>query len=78
MSGTLQQLNELGKGQLIDKSYTFKNGVKVTLDGIMLDDNKMIVFFTNYDSEGNAYDRLSFTSLESTFGSINGGIGLNA
>jgi hypothetical protein len=46
MTGTLQELNEMGKGQLINQSHTFQNGVKITLDGIMLDDNNMVVFYT--------------------------------
>ncbi|WP_432403089.1 DUF4179 domain-containing protein [Wukongibacter sp. M2B1] len=50
MNGTLSQLNESGKGQLIGKSYSFKNGVTITLDGIMLDDNKLIAFYTIKDS----------------------------
>lgn len=54
MDGTLSELNELGKGQIIDKSYTFTNGVKVTLDGVMLDDNKMIIFYSIYDPNGDA------------------------
>ncbi|MGI6066817.1 MAG: DUF4179 domain-containing protein [Bacillota bacterium] len=52
MSGTLRELNELGSGQTIGKSYTFKNGVSVTLDGIMLDDNQMLVFYTIKDPKG--------------------------
>ena len=52
MDGTLKELNKLGKGQIIDKSYTFKNGLKLTLDGVMLDDNKMIVFYSIYDPSG--------------------------
>jgi len=56
MTGTLKQLNELGKGQTIDKSYQFANGVKVTLDGIMLDDNQMLVFYTVNDPKGNVSD----------------------
>lgn len=56
MNGTLQQLNELGKGQLIDKSYTFKNGVKVTLDGVMLDDTQLLAFLTVKDSRGKLED----------------------
>lgn len=56
MSGTLKELNELGKGQRIDKSYTFKNGIKVTLDAIMLDDNNMVVFYTIYSPDGNVKD----------------------
>lgn len=52
MDGTLSELNELGKGQIIDKSYTFSNGVKVILDGVMLDDNNLIVFYSIYDPKG--------------------------
>lgn len=52
LTGTLKELNELGKGQSIGKSYTFKNGVSVTLDGIMLDDNQMLVFYTVKDPRG--------------------------
>ncbi len=52
MDGTLSELNKLGKGQIIDKSYTFNNGVKITLDGVMLDDNKMIIFYNINDHDG--------------------------
>lgn len=75
MNGTLQQLNDLGKGQLIDKSYTFDSGDKVTLDGIMMDDNKLIVFYTEFYPEGRVDNLNMWASLESTFGSINGGGG---
>lgn len=53
MTGTLKELNELGKGQVIDKSYTFKNGASVTLDGVMLDDNQLLMFYTIKNPEGN-------------------------
>lgn len=53
MNGTLKELDELGEGQAINKSYEFKNGVKITLDGIMLDDNNLIAFYTIYAPEGN-------------------------
>src|SRR5699024_3050744 len=71
MNGTLQELNELGRGQIIDKSYTFKNGIKVTLDGIMLDDNNLILFHTIKDPSGNvedAYLDLEIHQLEGLFG----------
>ncbi len=45
MDGDLKELNELGKGQIIEKSYTFTNGLEVILDGIMLDKNQMLVFY---------------------------------
>lgn len=56
MNGTLRELNELGKGQIIDKSYIFKNGLKLTLDGIMIDDNNMVVFYTIYSPDGKVED----------------------
>ncbi|NLM22363.1 MAG: DUF4179 domain-containing protein [Peptococcaceae bacterium] len=56
MTGTLQELNEMGKGQLLNQSHTFKNGVKITLDGIMLDDNNMVVFYTIHSPQGNVMD----------------------
>ncbi len=71
MDGTLQELNELGKGQIINKSYTFKDGIKVTLDGIMLDDNNLIVFYTINDPSGNVQeiDRdLGFMYVQGLFG----------
>jgi len=54
MDGNLKQLNELGKGQAIGKSHRFKNGVTVTLDGIMLDENQMLAFYTIKDPKGKA------------------------
>lgn len=56
MNGTLRQLNELGKGQPIGKSYTFKNGITVTLDGIMVDENQFLAFYTVKNPKGNVDD----------------------
>lgn len=44
--GSLKELNELGMGQEINKSYKFKNGTEVLLDGVMMDDNKLVVMYT--------------------------------
>ena len=52
MNGTLKQLNELGRGQLVEKDYTFENGLTVILDGIMLDENQLLVFYTINDPKG--------------------------
>lgn len=62
MNGTLKQLNELGKGQPIGKSYTFKNGLTVTLDGIMVDENQLLAFYTVKDPNG-AVDEISHISM---------------
>lgn len=56
MNGTLKKLDELGEGQGIGKTYEFKNGVSITLDGIMLDDNNLVAFYTVYDPDGNVED----------------------
>ncbi|MCM1988626.1 DUF4179 domain-containing protein [Oceanirhabdus seepicola] len=46
MSSSLKQLNKNYKGQIIDKSYTFKDGTVITLDGIMIDSNKLVAFYS--------------------------------
>ncbi len=43
--GALGRLNEEGRGQQIGKSCLFSNGVEVTIDGIMFDDNELVVFY---------------------------------
>lgn len=53
MNDTLNNLNNLGKGQEINKSYQFANGITVTLDGIMVDDNSLIAFYTIKKEDGN-------------------------
>ncbi|MEA1962016.1 MAG: DUF4179 domain-containing protein [Bacillota bacterium] len=53
MNGTLNDLNEMGKGQVINESYTSKTGIIVTLDGIMLDDNQLIAFYSIQNPSGN-------------------------
>lgn len=53
MNETLKELNESGKGQIIGKSYTFDNGTIVTLDGVMVDDNQLLLFYTEKNPKGN-------------------------
>lgn len=52
MSGTLKELNKLGKGQFIGKSFALKNGATITLDGIMLDESQLIAFYCVKDPTG--------------------------
>ncbi|MGE4273504.1 MAG: DUF4179 domain-containing protein [Desulfitobacterium sp.] len=69
MDGTLRELNNLGKGQLIGKSHTFANGVSLTVDYVMLDENQLLLFYTVKDPAGKVNDALSpFMSLEGFFG----------
>ena len=56
MSGTLQDLNNAGRGQIINKTHSFSDGVSVTLDGVMLDDNNLILFYSIGDPNRNVED----------------------
>ncbi|MTI54902.1 DUF4179 domain-containing protein [Geosporobacter ferrireducens] len=61
MWGTLKDLNELGEGQPVNESYTFGNGVTITLDGIMVDDNQLLAFYTIKDPSGKVDQVRSYT-----------------
>jgi hypothetical protein len=63
MSESLKELNENGKGQVIDKSFTFSNGDKVTLDGIMVDDNQLLLFYTEKKADGNIDENTMSSSI---------------
>jgi hypothetical protein len=56
MNGTLKELNKMGMGQNIDKSYEFTNGIKATLNGVMIDDNQLLAFYTIEYPGGNVED----------------------
>lgn len=80
MDANLKKLNELGKGQSIGKSFTFKNGLVFTLDGIMVDDNKLLTFYTIKTPTGNIEDvdigltingKLESNLAHSSYGNIN-------
>lgn len=45
MSEGLQELNNSGRGQFINKTHSFNDGVSVTLDGVMLDANCLVLFY---------------------------------
>lgn len=52
MSSTLKKLNDLGKGQAIGESHTFSNGVIFKLDGVMIDENQLLAFYTVTEPSG--------------------------
>ncbi|MFC4402469.1 DUF4179 domain-containing protein [Gracilibacillus xinjiangensis] len=45
-SDTLQHLNDLGMGQTVNKSITFEDNVTFTIDGVIVDDNQLVMFYT--------------------------------
>ena len=51
--GSLKKLNEEGKGQEINKSCTFSNGVTVTIDGFVFDDNHWVFYYKVHCESGN-------------------------
>lgn len=56
MDGTLSELNKLDRSQIINKSHTFEDGTKITLDAIMLDANNLVLFYSFYNSDGKLND----------------------
>ena len=56
MSEGIQDLNSSGRGQIVDKTYSFDDGVSVTLDGVMLDANNLVLFYTITDPNKNVQD----------------------
>ncbi|MGP4041244.1 DUF4179 domain-containing protein [Gracilibacillus sp. D59] len=53
ISETLQNLNEWGNGQRLNESITFKNGVTFTVNGVMVDDNQLIIYYTATSQKSN-------------------------
>lgn len=67
--GTLADLNNQGMGQIVNKTYIFKNGMKVTLDGVMIDENQLVAFYTVKDPSGNSgYDLMGNLSFKGFWG----------
>lgn len=62
MSHYLKDINDMGRGQVLEESYVSKQGFIVMLDGVMLDDNQLIMFATVKDRRGNV-DKISLESL---------------
>ncbi|WP_261134360.1 DUF4179 domain-containing protein [Bacillus sp. Marseille-Q3570] len=72
LTDSLSDLNEQGKGQVIDKSTELPNGIQVTVDGLMLDKNRLIVMYTVFDPRKNIEHKFSDFNIkmESFFGQI--------
>ncbi|MHB8077103.1 DUF4179 domain-containing protein [Desulfosporosinus fructosivorans] len=52
MNASLKQLSDLGQGQSIGKSVSFANGVSLTVDYVVLDENQLLMFYTVNDPSG--------------------------
>lgn len=52
LSGTLKQLNEDGFGQSIDQSITLEDGTILTINGIISDENQLLLLYTLFNENG--------------------------
>lgn len=73
MNASLKQLSELGKGQPVGKSFIFDDGVSLTVDYVMLDENQLLLFYTIKDPSGHVdkNDISAFMSLKAFWGEYN-------
>lgn len=52
ISSTLQELNDQGMGQLVDRKATLSDGTELTINGIMTDANQLIMYYTLANPKG--------------------------
>ena len=52
LHGTLQQLNDEGMGQIVDKKTTLVDGTVLTINGVMADANQFIMYYTLTNPDG--------------------------
>lgn len=69
--GSLSDLNKIGRGQEINKSYKLKNGTEVFLDGIFLDSNKLVILYKIVGGDKDKITKFSHPKLKGIFGEIN-------
>lgn len=51
-SGTLNDLNEKGYGQIIEKEAVLSDGTKLTINGAMADENQFVLYYTMANESG--------------------------
>lgn len=74
MPATLAQLNESDKGQSIDRKIMLTDGTELRLEGLMTDENQLVLYYTLSNPEGLGEDislmKLTglFTNSSSRFG----------
>ncbi|MGP1908865.1 DUF4179 domain-containing protein [Metabacillus sp. JX24] len=51
-SGTLNDLNEKGYGQIIEKDSILSDGTKLTINGAMADENQFVLYYTMANENG--------------------------
>ncbi|CAM3883674.1 DUF4179 domain-containing protein [Mesobacillus thioparans] len=52
ISGTMKDLNEKGMGQVVDQRTTLFDGTELVIDGIMTDENQLVMYYTLSNPQG--------------------------
>lgn len=65
MSNTLAQLNEEESGQSVDRKVMLAKGTELFLDGIMTDENQLILYYTLTNSKG-IVEEVQFSKITGT------------
>jgi hypothetical protein len=52
INGTLKELNEAGRGQIVDETATLADGTELTINGMMSDANQLIMYYTLSNPNG--------------------------
>lgn len=52
VTGTLNDLNEKGMGQLVGKKTALSNGTFLIIDGVITDENQLVLYYTLKNSDG--------------------------
>jgi hypothetical protein len=67
ISGTLKELNNEGMGQIVDQKRILEDGTELIIDGIMTDENQLILYYTMRNLDGlEGYDAGFFSSFNIT------------
>lgn len=64
MNGSIKKLNEDGRGQDINKSCVFSNGIEVTLTGILFDDKELLAFIKMHSTKDKLASHLPLYNLK--------------
>ncbi|MCM3473492.1 DUF4179 domain-containing protein [Brevibacillus borstelensis] len=52
ITGTLQELNHQGMGQIVEKEMDLRNGTRLVINGIMADANQLVMYYTLTNPDG--------------------------
>lgn len=63
MDDTLAKLNETGAGQVVDESLVLQDGTTVTIEGVLSDANRFIIYYKAHNPVKSLENGITFTKL---------------